>query len=150
MIKQQAIPKSAGFFAVSNEWKAMLHPLGFFPHRYGGERSQVKDHKLISMMSFSKNSRSSGYVVSVTSFPLFLTWARPKEGSWENKAPYPLPFLLIPILLPICWCLTWRPTTLLYPTQPLLPICLPGKKNPTTSCLWLHSHSVSHKKSKIF
>lgn len=43
----------------------------------------------------------------------------------------------------------WRPTSLLYPTQPLLPICLPGKKNPTTSCLWLHSHSVSHKKLKI-
>lgn len=93
MIEWQAIPTAAGVFAVSDEWKGMLQLMGFFPHRWRGERSQVNAHKLISMMSVSKNSRSGGCMIRVTSFPLFPTWASTKEGSSEGKTKHPALFL---------------------------------------------------------
>jgi len=96
VIERQAIPTAAVGSAVSNEWKGMPHPLDFFPHRRRGETSQVKGDKLMSMMSFAKNCRSSGssgHMVSVTSFPLPPTWGSPQESSCGGKTEHPALFL---------------------------------------------------------
>jgi len=97
---------NSGGSAVSNEWKGMLHPLGFFPHRRRGETSQVKGHRLMSMMSFAKNCRSSGSSGHVVCYLLSTSsnMGKPTGGLlWrQNKALCPLPLLLITTLLPIC------------------------------------------------
>jgi len=96
VIERQAIPTAAGGSAVSKEWKGTLHPLGFFPHGQRGETSQVKGHKLMSIVSFAKNcssSGSSGHMVSVTSFPLLPTHRSPQESSCGGKTEHPALFL---------------------------------------------------------
>lgn len=100
------------------------------------------DAKLISMKSFTKNR--SRYMVSVMSL---LNMRKPKGGLlWrENKAPCPLPILLITVLLPIYWCFILNSGIL--PSHSFLFASL-ARKNPL-SFLWVPSHSVSHKNWNI-
>lgn len=83
-------------------------------------------------------------MVSVMSL---LNMRKPKGGLlWrENKAPCPLPILLITVLLPIYWCFILNSGIL--PSHSFLFASL-ARKNPL-SFLWVPSHSVSHKNWNI-